>query len=273
MLLPNFICPGAQKAATTTLYVILKQHPDIFLPQIKETHFFDNPRNFNRGKEWYSQNFFASAGTAKIIGDITPGYLYLDFIPERIVDVLGKNLKFVCMLRNPVDRAYSQYCMAFYKNMEKLTFEGAIRKEPARIKKNLIFKKKYSYVDRGYYAKQIKNYFNYFARESFHFIKFEDFIRDTAVEVQKLFEFLEVDPFPGINLNIKAHTRENLAQSASKTWLRRFRLKLINRSAAPFPLTPETRRVLVNRYKEDILELEQLINKNFGDWLVDADHP
>ena len=73
MSLPNFMCIGAAKSGTTTLYDILKQHPDIYIPAFKEPHFFDIPENYNNGIEWYEKNYFRYINK-KIIADFTPSY-------------------------------------------------------------------------------------------------------------------------------------------------------------------------------------------------------
>ena len=66
MSLPNFMCIGAAKSGTTTLYDILKQHPEIFIPAFKEPHFFDIPENYNNGIEWYEKNYFRNINTKTI---------------------------------------------------------------------------------------------------------------------------------------------------------------------------------------------------------------
>ena len=101
-MLPNFICPGAQKSATTTLYEILKQHPDIYLPYKKELRFFSGDY-WDRGIDWYEQQYEDYDGE-KIVGDISPNYMRKQKIAERIYTTLGPDIKLLFMLRNPADR-------------------------------------------------------------------------------------------------------------------------------------------------------------------------
>ena len=68
MSLPNFMCLGAAKSGTTSLYDILRQHADIYIPSFKEPHFFDIPENFSNGLEWYEKVYFKNADK-KIIAD------------------------------------------------------------------------------------------------------------------------------------------------------------------------------------------------------------
>ena len=95
MSLPNFMCIGASKSGTTTLYDILRQHPDIFIPSYKEPHFFDSPIVFERGVDWYENTYFRNVKNRKCIGDFTPSYLFEGKAPQRILRALGKDVKFI----------------------------------------------------------------------------------------------------------------------------------------------------------------------------------
>jgi len=75
---PNFLCIGAQKAGTTLLFDILKQHPDIYLPEAKELHFFDRDEEYDKGIFWYRDAHFKGAEHRKCIGEVTPSYIFLN---------------------------------------------------------------------------------------------------------------------------------------------------------------------------------------------------
>lgn len=202
-MLPNFICPGAQKSAITTLYDLLRQHPDVYLPDVKELHFFDNEENYSKGISWYEKEFFSEVKGEKVIGDITPIYMYLDYIPQRIYNALGENIKFIFMLRNPIDRAYSHYWMSYRRGYEKESFEKAIELEKDRIRIGNFEKINFSYVERGFYSNQIKRYIKYFPKKNMKFIIFEDFIKNIPQIMKEIFSFLEIEPICSINYNIK----------------------------------------------------------------------
>ncbi|HEY3645754.1 MAG TPA: sulfotransferase [Gammaproteobacteria bacterium] len=105
-MLPTFVCIGGQKTGTTWLYHKLIPHPDVFLPATKELNFFyrDLPR------PWYEQQFEgARPGQAR--GDISPNYMALPGVAERMSELLPE-ARIICMLREPVSRARSQYGMA-----------------------------------------------------------------------------------------------------------------------------------------------------------------
>ena len=95
MSLPNFMCIGAAKCGTTSLYDILKQHTDVFIPSFKEPHFFDISTVYENGISWYEKTYFRGVKEEKCIGDFTPTYLFDKNAPQRISSNLGNNLKFI----------------------------------------------------------------------------------------------------------------------------------------------------------------------------------
>ena len=135
MSLPNYMFIGAAKSATTTFFDILKKHEDIFVPKFKEPHFFNIDENYLKGLDWYKKTYFTDINNESIIIDFTPTYLYYKLCAERIFDSLGPNVKFVIILRNPVDRAYSHYNHSKRDGHEVSSFEDAIKLENERIEK------------------------------------------------------------------------------------------------------------------------------------------
>ena len=112
MNLPTFLGLGAMKGGTSWLHVQLEAHPEVYVPyQRKEIHYFDDL--YKNGDEWY-QNFFPSPEHArkyKAWGEITPEYLLVPHVPERIHQLVP-DCKFIVFLRNPADRLFSHYVMA-----------------------------------------------------------------------------------------------------------------------------------------------------------------
>ena len=104
MNLPNVLCIGAAKSGTTTLYDLLSKHPDLYVPSFKEPHYFDLSSNYRNGIEWYNRLYFNGVKQEQVIMDFTPSYLYEKKSPELIFKSLGKEVRFLVLLRNPVDR-------------------------------------------------------------------------------------------------------------------------------------------------------------------------
>lgn len=187
----NFLGIGAQKSGTTLLYTHLKDVKEICLGKVKEIHFFDIDEKFNKGIEFY-KTYFEHCKYNSIKGEITPAYIYFDDIPEKIYNTLGKDIKFIVLLRNPIERAYSHYWMMRKRKKEKYPFILAIVLEFFRIKKNKNYARDYSYISRGFYFKQLKRYFDFFPKDNFKIILYEDFVKDQNKYMNEVLDFLEV---------------------------------------------------------------------------------
>src|SRR6267142_1253724 len=144
--LPNFIVVGAPKCGTTSLYHYLRQHPQIFLPARKELHYFSfrfmerllaGPGDSNilatscRTFEDYAA-YYAQASDETARGDISPSYFYFTDVCQEIRERLG-NPKIIIMLRDPVQKAFSQYMHLIRDGRETLELNAALAEEPRRI--------------------------------------------------------------------------------------------------------------------------------------------
>jgi hypothetical protein len=278
MKLPNFLCIGTQKAGTTLLYEILRQNPQIFLPQIKEIHFFDIDENFYKGIDWYKQ-FFIHSEDNQIRGDITPAYLFFDYVPARIKNTLGSDIKFLAMLRNPVDRAYSHYWMSYRRGYEKYPFERAIIMEHARMRKDHFKKNHLSYLSRGFYSEQVKRYLSIFPFDNVKVIIFEEFITNMKPHMKDILAFLGCDEL-GFTFTIR-RDRVHEGDLSIGQYLKAVKIggdfvpkrdhinlkKFIKNKSLPYPLLKKaTRLFLLELYKDDIHELEILLNKDLSIW-------
>ena len=215
MSLPNFMCIGAAKCGTTSLYDILKQHTDVFIPSFKEPHFFDISTVYENGISWYEKTYFRGVKEEKCIGDFTPTYLFDKNAPERILASLGGGLKFIIILRNPVDRAYSHYWHSKRDLHEHLSFEDALQKK-VNEKNNYLTYLRNSYVEQGKYADMLQRYFALFSKDNFLILHFEeDFVAEREQTMVKIFKFLNLKE-EAINFNI----RSNKASKAKFFWLK-----------------------------------------------------
>tara|TARA_B100001741_G_scaffold309775_1_gene308011 strand:- start:20983 stop:21864 length:882 start_codon:yes stop_codon:yes gene_type:complete len=225
MSLPNFICLGAAKSGTTTLCDILRQHPEIYIPSFKEPHFFDIPENYKNGIDWYKKNYYRNA-LAKVIADFTPSYFFDKEAPKRIFESLGGKVKFVVILRNPVDRAYSHYLHSKRDDHEDLEFKEAIQHESSRLKQyeesgDYLSYLRQSYVSQGLYYDMLARYLEYFSLDNFLFIQFEEeFIKHREETIIKILNFLEIK-----NFNLKTDIKSNPASKEKSKTLKRIMKK------------------------------------------------
>ena len=121
-MLPNFIVIGSQKAGTTSLYEVFRGHPQIFMPEKKELNFFFQESEFARGQSYYEEYFAATSAGAIAVGEASPGYICHPDVPARI-HAMVPDARLIVTLRNPIERAYSQYWDNRRRLAEPLTFE------------------------------------------------------------------------------------------------------------------------------------------------------
>ncbi|MFI5134833.1 MAG: sulfotransferase domain-containing protein [Chitinophagales bacterium] len=289
-MLPNFLCVGAQKAGTTTLYEILKQHPDIFLPKkIKETKFFVYEEKFQKGKAWYESAFFSEWKGEQAVGEVDPAMMFEEKSAQRIFETLGKNVKLIFIFRNPVARAYSHFLMSQRKGFENLSFDEAILKENERLKSSPEKKFNFSYFSRGFYSQQVELFLKFFPEENFLFLVFEDdFIKNRKATFDRIQDFLGVKR-ADLDLDIRSNEaavpksqalheltrKKNPVRSALGKLLpksaRRSVQKFLdgrNTEAVQNPKLDLAReKQLIQQYFiDDIHQLEKIIQRDLGSW-------
>ncbi|WP_055444103.1 sulfotransferase family protein [Lacinutrix himadriensis] len=284
----TFFCLGAQKSGTTSLHDILLQNPNIGLPINKETHFFSHDDLYTGNLEEYFKMFNDDLEEKEVIGEIDPEYLCSEKAPERILKHFGADLKFIVILRNPYDRAFSQYLMSKRRGFEDLEFEEAIEKEETRTKDN--FGELYfSYKTRSLYTKQINKYFKLFNPSNFLFIRFEDdFIANKQETINKVNDFLGLESF-----NYDLSIQSNVASTPKSKWIRDFVNKpnVIRKIGKKIIASPQIRKNIISKidhlnrkkityntnvdlkdkltksvFLEDIKALESLINQDLSSW-------
>lgn len=205
-MLPDFLIIGAQKCGTTSLYTFLMQHPNVGPAFEKEVRYFNN--HYQKGENWYRAHFPTNyykylmtqrAGTRLITGEGEPSYLPNPVVPQRAFD-LTPGVKLIVMLRNPVDRAYSHYQHRFARGREALTFEEVVRADKETLRNGWdhiptddykrLGHSHYSYLPRGVYVDQIRNWMTVFPKEQFLIIRAEDFFSDTQIIFNEVLAFL-----------------------------------------------------------------------------------
>lgn len=217
--LPDFLCVGAAKSGTTSLYRQLVDSGRVFVPQVKEGRFFSQlPRNHRGGRaaQWvnggarhiqeYTALFEGADGRLK--GDISPDYFfhYERSIPE-IKKVLGRNTPIIILLREPVRRAFSMYLHAVRLGSEDLSFERALDVEDERARRGYAWPFQYRRV--GMSSDAVEAYLSVF--ENVKVVLFEDFVSGTGVA--EVFDFLGVERSSGIDPVHENPAQVNLPRS------------------------------------------------------------
>lgn len=231
-VLPNFIVIGTQKGGTSSLFNYLLQNPNILPGYKKEVKFFDG--NYHKGLDWYRYNYPLMSQMNKSLaqtGEASPSYVFHPLVPQRIKEALP-NIKLVLLLRNPVARAYSHYQGNLRKGHETLSFEEAIEQEENRLEgeKEAIIADQhypmyrylvYSYLARGRYIEQIKNWLRSFPLEQILILRSEDLFNSPQEVYTRVLAFLglpdwKIDNFEIINVwryeSMKSQTEQKLIE-------------------------------------------------------------
>jgi len=253
-VLPDFIIIGVQKGGTTSLFMYLMEHPNIFPPldeegrrKFKEISFFD--KNYKKGILWYKSHFpsilnkfFINQICRKkfITGEGSPTYLFNNDVPRRIFQI-NSNTKFIVLLRNPVERAFSHYSYEVDQKMENLTFEEAIKMEEKRLQNpNPNNKILYPYLSAGLYENQLQEWFKLFPKDQFLIVDSSELFSDPQKVYDMVVDFLNLP-----KIKLKRFKKHNPTQYSKE-------------------IDKDLRDELIKFFKPHNERLYKLIDRNFG---------
>jgi hypothetical protein len=301
---PNFFVVGAAKSGTTSLYHYLKQHPEILLPLQKENFFFAGieKNTFTEIGSFYGRNIienwedyiclFKNANEEKAVGEICVAYLY--FYENSIKNMekyLVQSPQIIIILRNPVDRAFSNYKHHVRDGIEPLDFDEAIKREVLRKRKNEKWWWGFEYVDVGFYYNQVKAYIDAFGAEKVKIYLYEDIEENLLKTIRDIFRFLEVDDsftpevsniynstatpkyktlqrfFFDYHHPLKRITRPLFLSIIGKEKTEELVNFFKNKNLIKMKMNQKTRKYLIDFYRDDILMLENLIKRDLSGWL------
>jgi Sulfotransferase family len=299
MVLPNFLIIGAAKSGTTTLYECLQAHPQIYMSPLKEPKYFsyDAQRYKKVGRQKIIHNFpvtdlaayqalFTQVTDERAIGEASPTYLQSSIAPRRIHELLPQ-VKLIAILREPAARAYSQYVMWYrYQRLQN------------RMKSTEILTNFVQDVAQGNGGTRIRYYdclqcyFNLFSKEQIQVYLFDDLKADQTALIAKICDFLQVDPhllppqfakvankggipknkFLFDYLESSKHVFNQIANPLlsdnTRNQLKSFYGKMRNYNLAEVPPLPaEIRYQLIDIYRQDTLNLQDLIQRDLSHWL------
>jgi len=276
---PNFLGIGAMRSGTSWLYQVLKSHPEIFMPNhVKELHFFD--KYYDRGISWYRSFFSLNGAVYKAGGEITPMYLYNKDVPARVQKHLP-NTKFIVLLRNPVQRAYSHFRMAFFEGRTRArSFSDFIKNDPTAF-------------DRGLYAAQLRRWFEYFPADRFLILISDEVFQMSDQALASIASFLGVQAHDfdrslienkanpsnapklpelyhaGIKLRnfLRRNDFNRVSSFVVNTGSRFFKFLGSSKNNLP-PLDENIEKQLLETYQPDILDLEKMLTRDLSLWQI-----
>jgi hypothetical protein len=191
--LPDFLVLGTQKGGTTTLQQLLIQHPGVCLAPGKEVHYFS--KHWDQPTAWYASHY-AGAAPQQRCGDITPFYLFHPQAPKRIHSLLP-NAQLIVLLRDPVERALSQYFHSVRLGFETLPLEDALAAEEERLSTGkLQHLQEHSYVSRSRYLEQLDRYLELFPGRQLLVLQSETLFADPTATWRQIEAFLDLPQAP-----------------------------------------------------------------------------
>ena len=267
--LPEFVIIGAVKAATTWTSQNLARNPGLFIPG-PETHFFSD--RFDRGIEWYA-DLFSEAPEDAVIGEKSADYLACEAAPRRIADKLPA-LKLIVQLRNPIDRAYSDYCMLYRR--------GTVTEEPEKyFSGSCEFGRRF--LEGGLYTRHLSRFCDHFPREQILIILFEDVAENPRSVIEQASSFIGVSPhLEGVSLAKTENDsstpilplamrkalkpfKGSVARFRQESWFKAIRGLFARKEKYP-SLTPEAQMLLADYYREECEQLSALVGRDLSDW-------
>lgn len=292
MTLPDFIVIGAAKAGTTALYWYLADHPQICMSRLKETNYFayglDESGHWLYGdpelhhfpvtsREEY-EGSFEDAGDALAVGEASPIYLECPQAASRIADAIPA-ARIICGLREPVDRAYSDYLM--YLRSRGRAFDPARELTPSAA----WAQPDSHWMQISLYHDALRRFLDRFPRSQVHIFLFDDLRADQRGLVRAVYEFLGVDPsfvpdldtphnVGGLPSNrfiervltsgkLRA-TLDPVIPRRAADWARKMRTRNLRRAPK---LPEELRAKLIDRFRTDIAKTSDLIGRDLSPWL------
>ena len=201
----EFLIAGVQKGGTSALFEYLREMPGLQLPDVKEAHFFDDENGVDWRRPDYAAYHRLFVDDARLWGEATPIYLYWPNSLERIA-AYNPAMKLILLFRDPVERAWSHWKMEFAKRKETNGFQWCIREGRARVAigdstapgHHRVF----SYVERGFYGKQIAHLLTLFPRSQCLFLRSEDLRDRPADALTDICSFLNQPPPPAFQPKI-----------------------------------------------------------------------
>jgi len=190
----GFLVAGAQKAGTTALFDYLAELPELELPAVKEAHFFDDEEKVDWSAPDYARYHALFGDPTRLWGEATPIYLYWPNALERI-RAYNPAIKLILLFRDPIERAWSHWKMEYARGKETEPFGWCIREGRARMADAGPypgFHRVFSYVERGYYGRQLARVMRLFPRDQLLLIGSDDLRREPTATIRKVCEFLGI---------------------------------------------------------------------------------
>ena len=311
--LPNFFIVGAPKAGTTSLYYYLDQHPDVYMSPVKEPHYFAEEIRIDnispRWQDWAQQEdallqlylrgpmkekqfggivtnwtdylkLFKNVNGEKAVGEASVCYLWSKTAADNIASAVP-GAKIIMMLRDPIDRAFSQYKQAVVRGLIGTSFREQLRKRIYN--KSDQFELMNPFLEFGLYSEQVKRYITRFPRENLRIYLYEEYKQHPTSIISDIFSFLTVNSQFSPDMS-ERHLEPTLPKFKWLTFtLKKYGAWSALKTIVPHDLVPTVKKwasrdkqTTLDRadrlslqiyYREDVLRLSDLIERDLSRWL------
>lgn len=284
MAMPDFFVIGAFKSGTTALHYMLRKTPNIFFhPTIKETNFFapDSQLEFRIESRSEYEDLFRSASRGQKIGEVCPSYL-LSEVAAGTMQREVPDAKLIAVLRDPVDRAYSEFMMYIRNGVR--TMED-LRPQLEREMRGDLLPRDRPVLPQGLYAKQLSRFFCAFPDYNIKVVLHSELANNGLATINDILQFLEVPLIQSLSAdniyNVSGLPRSMVAQRVINKIRQKRRLvkrviperlhaplmRMANTNLRKITMAPELRARLIEYYRADILMLQGRIDKDLDAWL------
>jgi hypothetical protein len=274
---PQFLIAGASKAGTTWLRICLSEHPDVFIPAGPTPNFFSD--HWEKGIDWY-RSLFKDWRGQKAIGEKSTAYIIADDVPRRIAS-WNPRVQLIFVLREPLERAYSHYCMHYRGGRVSADVDAELSPESKLIRE-------------GFYYSHMKRFLEYFPREQMHILLHDDMEADRAAFFRGVCRIIGVsESIEPPSLKGRAHVRKGQPRFPALFRLRVATTRFLTRRSAladrvvgrmrasrmlnnsrlltsdvPLPTwSAESRRRIAQGYVSDVEQLSKLVGRDLSHWL------
>ncbi len=313
--LPTFFLVGAPKCGTTSLYHYLDQHPEIYMSPIKEPNYFageiraENLEDSLRGEaekdlielrrylngsmqekrfgglvsEWTDYvRLFRNAKREKALGEASVCYLWSKTAAANIWASVPQ-AKILMMLRDPAELAFSLYLQSVTEGRTRATFSETI--DACLRNRSERFSMHYPFLELGSFYEQVRRFLDVFPRENILILFYENYRREQAAVLARIFEFLGADGsftpdtsrryleprvprFIASTYFLKKSGAWKLAQRSTPTRLRSAMSGVVFKDRSTISMNARDRARLVDYYREDIGQLSALLDRDLGAWMI-----
>lgn len=283
----DFFIVGAAKSGTTSLAHYMNEHPEVQMSEIKEPNYFsfeevDAQKLHSDGKIIRTEKEYHalfSGHTEKVWGEASVSYLFYPKVASRIY-AYNPHARIIILLRAPSKRAFSHYSMDRRLGLVDMDFEDILNKRGNNPKLNIYYQQ---YIELGFYSPQVSRYFQIFGEENVSVNLMSDFITNPSGFTQQIYAFIGVDSnfcpekFDRHNAHIASDNKliqrmyrskiiRKSVKKLSSPALRDFIRKIAFKPGKTDVLKPEVNQQLKDLYRDDVLKLEALLNRNLNEW-------